>query len=126
MSVYKSPAKKMRSLKRMFTFLISKFSKPPKEPPVSIRSQDDVSIDPSLMKSPNLSITKLESYNFKPKPSFQQNMGFAKAFEMSLPAPPKPPIPRLSSVTLKSTCDTPECQRRHCPCFYTRMLKPWT
>ena len=42
-----------------------------------------------------------------------------------LHSPLKPPIPKLTCVTLKSTCDTPECRNRHRPCFYTGMPKPW-
>ena len=123
MSVYRSPAKKMRTMKRMLTFLISKLAKKPK-PALSICSQD-ICIQPNLMKSSDLSVSKLESYSYKPKPPFRQHMGFAKAYEMNLPAPLRPPRPTLSSVTLKSTCDTPECQHRHRPCFYTGIPKPW-
>jgi hypothetical protein len=68
---------------------------------------------------------KFSSYKSKPKLAIcnvaNQNIPPA----VNLPSPPKPKIPKLSCVTLKSTCDTPECQKRHRPCFYTGMPKPW-
>ena len=91
---------------------------------LAICNEAAISIPPNV-KKPSLSITKLESHYLRPEPPFQQNMGFAKAYEMDLPPPNKPPIPKLSSVILPSTCDSPECQHRHRPCFYTGMPKPW-
>ena len=72
-----------------------------------------------------ISTAKFSSYKSKPKLVIchvaNQNIPPAAY----LPSPPKPPIPKLFCVTLKSTCDTPECRNRHRPCFYTGMPKPW-
>ena len=72
-----------------------------------------------------ISKVKFSSHKSKPKLSIfnvaYQNIPPAA----NLPAPPKPHIPKLTCVTLKSTCDAPECQNHHHPCFYTGMPKPW-
>ena len=68
---------------------------------------------------------KFNSYKSKPKLSICNVANQNIPSTTNLPAPPKPHIPKLACVTLKSTCDTPECQNRHRPCFYTGMPKPW-
>ena len=126
MSKYKSPAKKMRNIKRLLNFLCSKikrFNDPSKS--LSICPHASVSIPPAATKASCLTVQKLQSFSRRPEPPFRQHMGFAKACQIDLPAPPKPPTPKLTHVILKSTCDTPECKHRHRPCHWTGMPKPW-
>ena len=88
--------------------------------------QQELDIKSKLIFKLQLEVSevKFEKHQSKPKLAIcnvsQQNI----PAEVKLPLTPKP-IPILSCVTLKSTCDTPECQQRHRPCFYTGMPKPW-
>jgi hypothetical protein len=72
-----------------------------------------------------VSKVKFSSYKYQPKLSICNvaNQNIPPATD--LPAPPKPHVPKLTCVTMKSTCDAPECQNHHRPCFYTGMPKPW-
>ena len=71
-----------------------------------------------------MSKVKFEKQKSKPKLTICNVSNKNIPAAANLLATPKP-IPKLSCVTLKSTCDTPECQQRHRPCFYSGMPKPW-
>ena len=74
-----------------------------------------------------LEVSKLKFSAYKSKPKLSIcNVAFQNITPAAnLPVPPKPHVPKLTCVTLNSTCDAPECQNRHRPCFYTGMPKPW-
>ena len=69
-----------------------------------------------------ISNVKFSAYKSKPKLAIcnvaNQNIPPAAR----IPSPPKPPIPKLSCVTFKSTCGTLECQNRKHPSFYTHLI----
>ena len=129
---HKSPSVKRRDLMRMMKFNTRK-----KEEELTteiiflnkkIKSmQHELDIKSKNIFKLELEVSKHKFNSFKSKPMLSicnvahQNIPSTA----NPPAPSKPHIPKLSCVTLKSTCDSPECQNRHRPCFYTGMQKRW-
>ena len=59
-----------------------------------------------------ISKVKFSAYKSKPKLAICNVANQNIPPPARIPSPPKPPIPKLSCVTLKSTWDTPECRNR--------------
>jgi hypothetical protein len=117
----KSTSDKRRDLIRIMKFNLSK-----KEEELSRKRLKIDSMSKHIFKL-ELEISKVKFSSYKSKPKLAichvANQNIPPAAH--LPSSPKPPISKLTCVTLKSTCDTPECRNRHRPCFYNGMPKPW-
>ena len=118
---HKSPSDKRRDLARLMKFNFKKKEEELAREKLKLESKSN-----QIFKL-ELEISKLKFILYKPKPKLEICHVATKNIQPAaqLPSPPKPRIPKLSAVILKSTCDTPECKNRHRPCFYTGMPKPW-
>ena len=93
MPKHRSPAKKLRSLRRLIAFHQNK-SKSIKVPRLAICNQEAYSFQPI---GPTLSLDTLPS--------------------ISIPGKLKPQRPNLKTFLTSNTCDGPECRGRKRPCY---------
>ena len=89
MSKYKSPARKLRNLKRIFTFLMTKNTRMPKPPILcSICPQEGHSFSPSI---PELGISVHPSINISPFPQTRTPRKLSISMQQIVSIPPSAP-----------------------------------
>ena len=111
MAKHPSPAKKLRSIKRLLTFRLQKISL--KNHSLTVSKVEETDYPAS---KPNLSITNLPKISI---PAKMSNLSIQCVQETSIPSHPvpiKPPRPRLQVMVTSNTCDSLECRYRKRPC----------
>ena len=111
MAKHPSPAKKLRSIKRLLTFRLQKIKL--RNPSLTVCKVEETNYPAS---KPNLSITNLPKISI---PAKMSNLSIQCVQKTSIPSHPvtiKPPRPKLQVMVTSNTCDSPECRYRKRPC----------
>ena len=111
MANHPSPAKKLRSIKRLLTYRLQKIRL--RNPSLAICKVEETNYPVS---KPNLSITNLPKISI---PAKMSNLSIQCVQKTSIPSHPvtiKPPRPKLQVMVTSNTCDSPECRYPKRPC----------
>ena len=111
MAKHTSPAKKLRSIKRLLTFRLQKIKL--RKPSLTVCKVEETNYPAS---KPNLSIINLPKISILAKMS---NLSIQCVQNTSIPSHPvtiKPPRPKLQVMVTSNTCDSPDCRYRKRPC----------
>ena len=111
MAKHPSPAKKLRSIKRLLTFRLQNIRM--KTPSLTVSKVVETNYPAS---KPNLSTINLQQISI---PARMSNLSIQCVQTTSIPSHPvtiKPPRPKLQVMVTSNTCDSPECRYRKRPC----------
>ena len=111
MAKHTSPAKKLRSIKRLLTFRLQKIKL--RKLSLTVCKVEETNYPAS---KPNLSIINLPKLSIQAKMS---NLSIQCVQNTSIPSHPvtiKPPRPKLQVMVTSNTCDSLDCRYRKRPC----------